>query len=490
MSEIIVIGAGIGGISAAAYLANAGHNVTVLEKNEQPGGRAEIFQAKGYTFDRGPSWYLMPEVFDRWFADFNVAREDYYQITKLDPQYRVHYQDKTKIEIVADREKNLHTIAQLQPGSLPKLRQYLNQARIKYDLAMTTFLYQNADSPLDFIRYWRLLPQALQLNLFGNMQNYINGFIQAPKLQQLLMYNLVFLGCSPYNAPALFSIMAHIDLNVGVYYPTGGFSKLIISMVTVAEQLGVRFLYKQPVEKMEIVKKKVVSVITSKATWYPDFVISNADYVHTEDLLSDQAQRQYSHHYWKTKINSPSAFLIYLGLNKRMPKISHHTLYFTEDWQKHFSDIFDSSQWPKQPSLYINRPTATDSTLAPKGHDTLMILVPVASGLTTPKGWREIYANYIIKYIEKNLDVSLQPAIELKKVVTVDDFESRYNSFAGNAFGGLAHTLFQSSIWRPSNRHQKLPNLFFVGAGTVPGIGLPTALISGMLVADRISKVT
>lgn len=490
MSDIIVIGAGIGGISAAAYLAKAGHSVTVLEKNDQPGGRAETFQAKGYTFDRGPSWYLMPEVFDRWFADFNLARNDYYQIAKLDPQYQVHYQDKTQIEIVADREKNLHTIAQLQSGSLSQLRRYLKQARKKYDLAMTTFLYQNADSPLDFIRYWRLLPQALKLNLFGNMQNYIEGYLHEPKLQQLLMYNLVFLGCSPYNAPALFSIMAHVDLNVGVFYPTGGFAKVITGMVKVAEQLGVRFLYNQPVDKIEVAQRKVTSVITSKATWHPDFVISNADYVHTEDLLSDQAVRQYSQQYWRKKINSPSAFLLYLGLNKRIPKLSHHTLYFTEDWQKHFSDIFDNSQWPKQPSLYINRPTATDSTLAPKGHDTLMILVPVASGLATPTGWRETYANYIIEYIEKNLNVSLQSAIELKKIVTVDDFESRYNSYEGNAFGGLAHTLLQSSIWRPSNRHQKLPNLFFAGASTVPGIGLPTALISGRLVADRISKVT
>lgn len=489
MAKIIVIGAGIGGISAAAHLAKAGHSVTVLEKNDQPGGRAEIFQEKGYTFDRGPSWYLMPEVFDKWFADLGFDREDYYQIIKLNPQYKVYYQDKTQLEIGIDREKNLHNIARLQPGSLPKLRAYLRQAQTKYDLAMETFLYKNADSPLDFLQYWRLLPQALQLNLFGTMQHYIERYITEPKLQQLLMYNLVFLGCSPYNAPALFSLMAHVDLNVGVYYPAGGFLNMVASMVSIAKQLGVRFEYNQPIKKINTTSGLVTSLETDIKTWQADYVVSNADYVHTEDLLSDQTMRQHSDGYWKRKINGPSAFLLYLGINRKIPELMHHTLYFTEDWQKHFSDVFNHKQWPQNPSIYINRPTATDASLAPKGHDTLMILVPVASGLADSKSLRESYGDYIIKYIEKNLNIEFHSAITVKKIVTISDFEKRYNSFEGNAFGGLAHTLFQSSIWRPSNRHKKLSNLFFTGAGTVPGIGLPTSLISGYLVNDRIAKL-
>lgn len=489
MSKVIVIGAGIGGISAAAHLAKAGHSVTVLEKNEQPGGRAEVLCEQGYTFDRGPSWYLMPEVFDRWFADLGFNRADFFQIQKLDPQYRVFYQDKTQLDIVADYETNLETIAQMQPGSLPKLRQYLADAGIKYDLALKTFLYHNADSVFDFLQYWRLLPQALRLNLFGSMQRHSARYFSEPKIQQLLLYNLVFLGCSPYNAPALFSMMSHVDLSIGVFYPKGGFSSLITSMVSVAQQLGVEFVYNQAIAEIVTKDGRVAGVKSMSKTWQADAVVSNADYVHTESLFDDQAIRQYSPGYWQKRVNGPSAFLLYLGLNRRIPKLAHHTLYFTQDWQTHFSQIFDTPAWPGQPSIYINRPTASDPSLAPKGHETLMILVPVASGLKDGKRQREAYARHIIEYIEKNLEIEFQSAISYQKIISISDFERRYNSYQGNAFGGFAHTLFQSSIWRPSNRHKKLSNLFFVGAGTVPGVGLPTSLISGYLAADRVRRM-
>jgi phytoene desaturase len=341
------------------------------------------------------------------------------------------------------------------------------------------------DSIFDFVTK-ETMQQGPKLDLLSNMDSYVSKFFKSEKLQQLIEYTLVFLGGAPSNTPALFSLMSHLDYNQGVLYPKGGFYKVVEVMYQLALDQGVKFYFNQPVTEIETVANQVHLVRTAKKKYLADVVIGNADYAHVESLLDNRDLCTYSDHYWNKKVPAPSAFVMYLGIKGKIKKFQHHTLYFGKDWTEHFESIFNAPSWPQQPSLYINVPSVTDPTVAPKGHENLMILVPIAPGLKEDAAWKEHYGNFILDYIEQNMGVALKDNIVVKHLFSVSDFASRYNSLKGNALGGLAHTLFQSALWRPTNKSKKVKNLFFVGANTVPGIGVPPAIISGHLVRDRV----
>lgn len=485
--EIVIIGAGFGGLAAAALLAKNGYKVTVLEKNEQPGGRASSLSAKGFRFDMGPSWYMMPDVFEKFFAEFGKTPADFYKLIPLKPQYRIFFDNEPFIDVSHDVAQNRATFEKLESGSGKKLDAYLKESETKYDISMKSVLYKNMDSFFDLMNL-DMAKVGLQMGVFQPMHSYIQRFFKHPKIQQILEYNLVFLGCSPKNAPALFSLMTHVDFNLGVWYPEGGITAVVNAFVKLGEEHGVKFVYNTPVEEIVIKDGKATHVKTSSKTYKADVVISNADYWFTENILSDQSLRTYSQKYWDKKVMSPSAFLLYLGVKGSLPKLKHHNLYFGKDWSEHFSDVFDNPRWPVEPSIYINKASATDSTVAPPNHENLMVLVPIAPGLQENEAWRKNYAEYLVTFIEEKMGIALKEKIVYQKIFSVSDFTTRYNSFKGNALGGMAHTLFQSSIWRPNNRSKKIPNLFFVGANTVPGIGVPPAIISAHLVLDRVKK--
>lgn len=483
--KIVIIGGGIGGLASAALLAKDGHSVTVLEKNEQLGGRASVLEEAGFRFDMGPSWYMMPEVFERFFAEFGKTTADFYQVDPLSPQYRVFFGDRSHIDVTGDRDKDLHMLEQLEPGITPKFKKYLNVSKKKYQVAINQVLYKNMDSILDLAN-WEIAKESQSLGVLENMHRHISKYFTSRKVQQILEYNLVFLGCSPQNAPALFSLMTHVDFNLGVWYPKGGIYAIVKAMEKIGRELGVEYICNTPVRQLVVQGNNVTKVHTANKTYHADIVISNADYWFTENLLSDQSKRSMKKQQWEKKVMTPSAFILYLGVKGKLPKLTHHNLYFGSGWEKHFADVFDHPQWPQKPSIYINMPSATDSTVAPKGHENLMVLVPIASGLTEDENWREQYAQYIIRFIEEELDIKLKEKIVYQRIFSVTDFAQRYNSFKGNALGGLAHTLLQSAVWRPNNMSKKLNNLYFAGANTVPGIGVPPAVISGHLVRDRI----
>lgn len=483
--KIIIIGSGIGGLAAAALLAKEGNQVTVFEKNEQPGGRASVLEEKGFRFDMGPSWYMMPEVFEKYFNEFQKTTADFFTLKQLTPQYRVFFEDKTHIDITGDVQKDRRTFEKLEPGAAKKFDQYLSESQKKYDIAMHDVLYKNIDSIKDMLS-WQMAKEGSKLGIFLPMQTYIQKFFHHPKILQILEYNLVFLGCSPSNAPSLFSLMAHVDFNLKVWYPSGGIASIVNALVELGKMHNVQYHFDSPVDLIQVEGEKVTGVSVKKKFFPADIVVSNSEYAFTEDILSDQTKRTYSKHYWNRKIFTPSAFLLYLGVKGQIPELIHHTLYFGRDWKEHFRDVFDHPRWPVEPSIYINKTSATDKTVAPKNHENLMILVPVAPGLTENEHWKEKYAEYIISYIDSHLGTKIAKNIVYQKIFSVSDFQSRYNAYKGNALGGLAHTLFQSALWRPKNQSKKLSNLYFVGANTNPGIGVPPAMISAHLLRDKI----
>lgn len=485
----LFIGSGFGALAGAALLAKDGYSVTVLEKNEQLGGRASVLEAEGFRFDMGPSWYLMPDVFDRFFAEFNKKTTDYYKLISLEPQYRNYFADGTVYDVLKDVEKTIEYFESVEKGAGKKLRTYLKDAEKKYQIAMNHYLYRNIDTPLDFFTP-ELLNVRLSISMAVSMELYCYSQFKDSKLRQLLTYALVFMGCSPQNAPALFSLINHVDFNLNVFYPEGGMSAVVKAFVDIGKEYGVQYHVNAAVTAIEIEKGSVARVRTQTQSFEADIVVSNADYAHTEGLFNDPTARQFKSSYWEKKVYTPSAFLIYLGVKGEIPELLHHSFIFSHEYDEHYSQVFEAPAWPNEPSLYINKPSATDKHVAPKGHENLMVLVPIAAGLDESPSSKQKYARFIYELIKKRTGVDLQPKVVFERLFSVSDFTDRYNAYKGNAFSGLANTFFQSTFFRQGNKHKKLSNLYFVGVNTQPGVGVPPAIISGHLLRSRLESET
>lgn len=485
--QIIVIGGGIGGLAAAALLAKDGHSVTLIEKNKLMGGRANLLKAKGFQFDMGPSWYMMPDVFEKFFGEFGKKPGDYLDLKVLDPQYRVIFPDKTQVDMKPDLKQNRAAFEKLEKGAGKQLDRYLAEAKLKYELSIRTVLYKNVDSIFDFFSF-DLLKNGQMLRPFDTMQKYVSEFFKTEKLQQLIQFTLVFLGGAPHNLPALYSLISYVDFTMHTFYPMGGFYEVVKALMKLGKEQGVIYMVETPA--LEIITKDgaVTGVRTKNGILKCDAVVGNADMAHLETLLDDQALRMYDESFWKKRTFAPSAFLMYLGVKGKIKELEHHNIFFGKNWIQHFREIFEKPSWPVEPSVYLNMPSKTDPSVAPAGHETIMVLVPVACGLSESKLWKEQYGEYILQYLEEKLDIKLRDKIVYKSIFSVTDFASLYNSFAGNALGGVAHTLMQTGPFRPPNNHRKLSNLFFSGAGTVPGIGVPSAVVSAHLVRDRLRE--
>ena len=486
--DVVVIGGGFGGLAAAALLAKDGKRVVVIEKNKLMGGRANLLKAKGFQFDMGPSWYMMPDVFEKFFAEFDKKPSDYLDLVKLDPQYRIIFPDKTHVDMRPDLKHNKAVFEKIEKGAGKRLQDYLDEARIKYELSVRTVLYKNVDSIFDFFS-WDLLKNGRMLRPFDSMQNYVAEFFKSEKLQQIIQFTLVFLGGAPHNMPALYSLISHVDFTMHTSYPMGGMFKVVEAFVKVGKKHGVEYLPETPALALITKDGKITGVRTKNGVIHCNAVVANADMAHLEKLLDDPSLRMYDEKYWQSRVFAPSAFLMYLGVKGSVPELQHHNIFFGKNWIEHFREIFEKPSWPKDPSIYLNVPSITDPAVAPKGHHTIMILVPVACGLDETAASKEEYGEYILQYLEEKAGIKLKKKIVYKSIFSVTDFQSAYNSYAGNALGGVAHTLMQTGPFRPPNKHKKIKNLFFSGAGTVPGIGVPSAIISGHLVRDRVAKL-
>ncbi|QYS85835.1 phytoene desaturase [Flavobacterium oreochromis] len=480
MKKVVIIGSGFSSLTAACYMAKAGYSVVVVEKNEQLGGRASMIEIEGFKFDMGPSWYWMPDVFERFFTDFGKNVSDYYELEKLSPAYRVFFGENDFIDIEDDPEKIIATFERIERGSGKLLEAFIKEAQDNYKIAIHDLVYNPGKSVTELVS----IETAKRLHLFvTTIAQQIRNKIKNPKLRSILEFPVLFLGAKPSKTPAFYNFMNYADFGLGTWYPKGGFNAVARGMVTLAKELGVEFYVNEEVIEIEKNRNLVTSITTSNRIFKGDIFISGADYAHTEKLLGEK--RNYSEKYWQNKTFAPSSFLYYVAFNRKVSHLIHHNLFFDTDFEQHAKEIYDTYEYPKKPLFYANFSSITDETLAPEGKEIGFFLIPVAVDLKDNPIIHEQYFEIILERIKKCTGENLKDAVLFKKSFGVNDFKERYYSCRGNAYG-LANTLLQTSILRPQIDNKKLKNFFYTGQLTVPGPGVPPALISGKVVADYI----
>ncbi|GAB4115033.1 MAG: phytoene desaturase family protein [Thermoflexibacter sp.] len=484
--KVIVIGAGFAGIAAATNLAHEGFEVTVLEKHDIAGGRARVFEAEGFTYDMGPSWYWMPDVFESYFGKFGKKPSDYYELVRLNPSYRVVFGADDYLDIPADLTEFKAMLESLEKGSAAKLDLFLAQAAYKYKVGINDLVYKPSRSIWEFADM-RLLLALFRMDVFTSIHKHIRRFFKHPKIVQLMEFPILFLGALPENTPALYSLMNYADISLGTWYPLGGMHQIIKGMINLAEEKGVKFLYNQEVKSIEVSKNQAKKVITAKGTFEADILIGGADYQHIETQLLSKEYRSYSENYWDSRTLAPSCLIFYLGLNKKLENTLHHTLFFDVDFMQHAKEIYTTPKWPSEPLFYVSVPSKTDKSVAPEGCENVFILIPVAHTLEDTEEVREKYYHIVMDRFEKLTKQSIRESVVYKRSYAHKDFIADYHAFKGNAYG-LANTLLQTAILKPSLKSKKVENLFYTGQLTVPGPGVPPSLISGQVVAKEVVK--
>lgn len=491
-NKALVIGAGFAGLSAASFLAKKGWSVTVVEKNEMPGGRARKFEAEGFTFDMGPSWYWMPDVFEKYFGSFGKKVSDFYQLQRLDPSYRVYF-EKATWDLPANYVALKNLFESIEPGAANALDLFLAEAKYKYEVGVGKLVYQPSISITEFIDY-ELIKGVFKLDVFQSMKTHIARYFKHPYIQFLMEFPVLFLGALPENTPALYSLMNYADIKGGTWYPQHGMYSIVEAMVKVAKSLGVQFKLGEEVMQI-VVENGIATQVISKVNetriqenYSFDVLIGAGDYHHIETKLLEKRYQSYSAKYWDSRVLAPSSLLYYLGLNKKLKGVTHHSLFFDSDFSVHGSEIYSNPMWPSNPLFYASVPSVTDATVAPVGCENLFLLIPIAAGLEGDTAdVREKYFNLIIERLEKKWGQTITDAIVYKRSYAVADFKNDYHSFKGNAYG-LANTLLQTAFLKPSCKSKKVKNLYYTGQLTVPGPGVPPSLISGEVVANLICK--
>lgn len=483
IKKITIIGSGFSSLAASCYLAQSGHDVTVYEKNLTIGGRARQLKIDGFTFDMGPSWYWMPDVFDRFFADFGKKTTDYYELIKLSPAYRVYYGIDDFITIADNLADIIFAFEEIEKGSGALLNDFMAEAKSNYDIAIKDLVYRPGVSPLELIT----VETAKKIGqFFSNISKDVRKKFKNERLIQILEFPVLFLGAKPSDTPSFYSFMNYADFGLGTWHPKTGMFDVVRAIESLAIELGVKFQTNAAIEKIVVNNKTAKGLVIAGEMIESDLILSGADYHHTEALL-DLEHRAYSEKYWDSRVFAPSSLLFYVGFNKKIENISHHALFFDVDFYQHAKDIYDEPQWPKEPLFYANFPSLTDKTAAPEGMESGFFLVPLAPGINDTEAIREEYFDKIIDRFEVLTQQSVKNNIVVKKSFCKNDFVSEYNSYKGNAYG-MANTLLQTAFLRPKLKSKKVKNLYFTGQLTVPGPGVPPALISGKLVSELINK--
>ncbi|PZU83534.1 MAG: phytoene desaturase [Chryseobacterium sp.] len=486
--RIAIIGSGFSGLSAAAYASKMGHEVHIFEKNSSLGGRARSFQTdSGYTFDMGPSWYWMPDIIEKFFNDFGKSTSDFYELIPLNPQFEMVFSHGT-MEIPQDYEEMKNLFEQTEKGAGRKLDDFMKDAKYKYEVGMKDFVNKPCHSWLEFVSP-TIAKSALKLDLLSNFHQFVRKYFSNPKLITLMEFPVIFLGAAPKDIPALYSLMNYGGYKLGTWYPIGGFIKVIESMAKIATEQGTKVHLNSKVEEIIINDKKASAIIVNGKKIEFDSVIASSDYEHTESHLIPEEYRNYDKKYWKKKTFAPSCLIFYLGFKEKIPNLKHHTLFFENELELHTKEIYEDKKWPSKPLFYVCCPSKTDKNLAPENCENVFLLMPIATGIQDSVEMREKYFYEMIERLEKHTKTTnLISKLDYKKSYCIDDFISDYNAYEGNAYG-LANTLSQTAVLKPSLRNKKVKNLFYTGQLTVPGPGVPPSIISGKIAATEAHKI-
>ncbi|MGM0479362.1 MAG: phytoene desaturase family protein [Bacteroidota bacterium] len=484
--HIVVIGSGVAGLSSASFLAKEGHRVTLVEKNDSIGGRARKFEADGFTFDMGPSWYWMPGVFERFYQQFGHTAADFYELVRLDPSYRVYWQDETFDDIPADLDAFRNWFESLEPGSSKKLDKFLKEAAYKYDVGINDLVHKPSLKVTEFADF-RIAKGAFKMHLFSSFSKYIRKYFSHPKIIELLEFPILFLGAMPKDTPALYSLMNYADIKLGTWYPMGGMHKIIEAFEKIAIEQGVEILTGHEVTGFTMKENRISSVeIKDRTSIEADVVISGADYEHTDQQLA-QGKSNYTKSYWDSRLMAPSSLLFYLGIDQKIGDLLHHNLFFDEDFEQHAKEIYKDPKWPSNPLFYACCPSKTDPSVAPEGKENLFLLVPLAPDLNDSDELREKYYDILMDRLEAKTGQSIREHVTYKRSYCLRDFKSDYHAFKGNAYG-LANTLRQTAFLKPKIKNKNIANLYYTGQLTTPGPGVPPSIISGEVVAKEVSK--
>ncbi len=483
--KVTIIGSGISSLSAACFLGREGFDVTIIEKNSSIGGRARQFHTDGFTFDMGPSWYWMPEVFENFYNQFGKTASDFYNLKRLDPSYRVFWNDDSFTDVPSNLEELKDWFEKNEKGSSEKLVQFLKDAEIKYKVGMEELVFKPSLSLLEFATS-KVFKGLVSMNLFSSFGKFIRSYFKNEKIIALLEFPVLFLGAMPDETPALYSLMNYADIKLGTWYPEGGMFKFIEAFEQIAKENNVKFILNEEVVSFEKDEKSVSKVITTKNSYDTDIVISGADYQHTDKKLLN-GSANYTDKYWDKRVMAPSCLLFYVGVNKRLNNIEHHNLFFDESLENHGREIYKNPKWPTSPLFYLCAPSLTDGSVAPKDCENLFFLMPIAPDLEDSDDNREKYFQLLLERLEKRTGNNISQNIIYKKSFCIDDFKQEYNAFKGNAYG-LANTLKQTAIFKPSMRNKKLKNFYYTGQLTIPGPGVPPSIISGEVVSKFILK--
>ncbi|MBK7761844.1 MAG: phytoene desaturase [Bacteroidetes bacterium] len=478
-TKIAVIGSGIAGLTSSAMLASKGFNVHVFEKNEQIGGRARKFEAEGFVFDMGPSWYWMPDVFEQYYNIMGYQTSDFYDLIKLDPGFKVIYSADESYDIPASMDKLYELFESIEQGSSKKLQAFLLQAEYKYQVGMSRFIFKPGHSITEFMSL-KLLKDALRLQVFSSFSKHARSYFKDPRLLAIIEFPVLFLGAKPQDTPALYSLMNHAGLQQGTFYPMGGFGKVVQAFEKIALDAGVTIQTSQPITSFTMSSNKIKTIHSENESFEADMVVAGADYEHVERELLPSQFRSYNDDYWEKKVFAPSSLIFYLGVNKKIKKLSHHNLFFDEDFAAHAKEIYTTKTWPKKPLFYVCCPSKTDPSVAPEHAENLFILIPVAAGLQDSDENSAYYFEMIMKRLEKFAGENIREHLLYKRIYSVKDFTMDYNAYKGNAYG-LANTLLQTAMFKPKMKSKKVSNLFYCGQLTVPGPGVPPAIIPDKL---------
>lgn len=485
--RIAIIGSGISGLSAAAYAAKDGNDVHVFEKNSSPGGRARQFTTdNGYKFDMGPSWYWMPDIINDFFEDFGYQATDFYELIALDPQFEMIFPDGN-LRIPRKYADLKILFENIEKGAGEKLDSFMKAARYKYEVGMQEFVNKPCYSWWEFVSP-KIAKSALKMDLLSNFRSYVSKYFKDQRLIKLMEFPVIFLGASPKNIPALYSMMNYGGYALGTWYPMGGFFELVKAMKAIAEDQGAQFHFNSPVEKIKTENGTADAIIVNGEKLYFDAIIASSDYHHTESLLDDH-EKNYNDKYWEKRTFAPSCLIYYVGFKEKIPGLKHHTLFFENDLDQHISDIYETKKWPEKPLFYACCPSKTDPGVAPEGHENLFLLMPLAPGIHDEENVRELYFSDMISRLEKHTRTThLRSKVDYKKSYCVSDFVNDYHAYKGNAYG-LANTLSQTAVLKPSIKNKKISNLYYTGQLTVPGPGVPPSIISGKIVAKEVNNL-